>query len=100
LDRQDRRLYAASKAFARNHLRDEKSSTAEQQRNFLDNPSFMEKLDSRAASGSTGLQELIAQMTTWLDRRQAYLQQNNASFQTLTPNLRSRGNVGDNLYSL
>jgi hypothetical protein len=71
LDRQESRLYAASKASARSHLRAEKSSAVEQRSNFTDNPSRY----GQTVPGSGGALEMIAEMTAWLDRRKAYLQQ-------------------------
>lgn len=75
IDRQERLLYAASRACARDHLRAEKSTVAGQPNNFISNPSFKEKPDGQTASDSKGALEMIAEMTAWLDRRKAYLQQ-------------------------
>jgi len=76
LDRRENRLYAASKTCARSHLKAEKFSAAGHGGTITDNPSFIEKHYGQTARDSKGALEMIAEMTAWLERRKAYLQQN------------------------
>ena len=76
LDRQENRLYAASKACARSHLRTEKSSTIGQRSNFADNLTRRENHYGQTAPPLKGALEMIAEMTAWLDHRKAFLQRN------------------------
>jgi hypothetical protein len=75
LDRRQRRLYAAQKPRALEHLKTELES-AEVGNSHSDSvrpPSFLES-NGRISSAPTCSLEMIAEMTTWLDNRMALLE--------------------------
>ncbi len=75
LDRQKRRLHAAQKPFAMEHLKMEIVSTnREDPRTDLNSPRISCRSGGLVSPASTGALQMIADMTAWLDHRKVLLE--------------------------